>query len=276
MPVFQFITKRPLWINILFALVLVFVLLLLLLLSLDWITNHGTVLKIPQVTGKTMDQAKKDLEAQGFEVYIQDSLYIDTMAPLKVIKQFPEADELVKSSRTVYLTVNRSVPPSIEMPQLVGLTFRSAELVLKQYGLKLGDTSSRPDFAKNSVLSISYKGQEIKAGTKIPMGSSISMIIGAGIEDEDMVVPDLIGMTYDDAKVFMEGMGLDIGARIFLQNVKDSSGAFIYRQVPAHMNEDRKMNRIHRGQMIDIWMQIEKPVKDTTIVPAGGTQPNSY
>jgi hypothetical protein len=37
--------------------------------------------------------------------------------------QFPEADEVVKTNRTVYLTINRSVPPSVEMPLLEGLQY---------------------------------------------------------------------------------------------------------------------------------------------------------
>jgi hypothetical protein len=49
--VFSFITKRPLWVNILFALALVFALLFLFLFSLNWITHHGKTLNIPQVTG---------------------------------------------------------------------------------------------------------------------------------------------------------------------------------------------------------------------------------
>jgi beta-lactam-binding protein with PASTA domain len=275
-PVFQFITKRPLWINMLFAIVLVFLLLLLLLFSLDWMTHHGTVLKIPQVTGKTMEEAKKQLEDQGFDVLIQDSLYVDTMAPLKVIKQFPEADELVKVSRTVYLTVNRAQPPKVDMPNLVGLSFRSAALVLKQYGLKLGDTSSRPDFAKNAVLSQLYDGKEIQPGTKIVMASSISLILGAGIADEDMAVPDLVGMSYGDAKVLMEGSGLSFGSIVTNNDVKDSASAYIYFQSPAHWSEDRRVNRIHQGQMIDIKIQVEKPVIDSSAIKAPATKPNDY
>lgn len=274
---FQFITKRPLWINILFAIVLVFVLLLLFLFSLDWITHHGKVLRIPQVTGKTMDQATKELENQGFDVVIQDSLYIDTMAPLKVIKQFPDADELVKVSRTVYLTVNRSIAPSIDMPPLIGKTFRSAELLLKQYGLKLGDTSYRPDFAKNIVRDMMYDGKELKPGSKIPMGSAVSLVLGGGIAEEDMVVPDLEGMTYEEATIAMEGLGLDLGAKVFGSDVKDSLGAYIWKQSPTHIGYDFKVNRIHQGQMIDIWLQVDKPVKDSTkIPPAPGKEPNNY
>ena len=51
----------------------------------------------------TRTDLHKILNKAGFDIEIQDSLYIDTMLPLTVIKQIPEADELVKSNRTVYL-----------------------------------------------------------------------------------------------------------------------------------------------------------------------------
>ena len=274
---FSFITKRPLWANILFAIGLVFLILLIFLLSLNWITHHGKLLTIPQVTGKPIDEAKKVLEGQGFDVVIQDSLYIDTMAPLKVIKQIPDADEVVKINRTVYLTINRAVPPQVDMPNLVGLSYRSAAIVLKQYGLKVGDTSSRPDFAKNSVLSQQYNGQEIKPGTKITMASAVSLVLGAGIADVNMSVPDLIGMTYNEAKIVMEGTGLGFGSVVPQSDVKDSLNAFIYKQSPGHLNEDYKVNRIHLGQMIDIWLQVEKPVKDSAVSrPPEAPAANNY
>ena len=175
---FRFLTSKPLWINILAGFVLLVVLLLLFLGSLDMITHHGKTMKIPAVIGESVDQARKTLESQGFEIVIQDSIYNDTIPPLQVIKQFPEADNLVKVNRTVYLTINRAVAPDVDMPNLISMTFRNAEMVLTRYGLKLGDTVFRPDFARNSVLDQEFKGESIKPGTKIQQGSEITLVLG--------------------------------------------------------------------------------------------------
>jgi eukaryotic-like serine/threonine-protein kinase len=261
--VFQFITKRPLWANILFGIVLISLLLFIFMFSLNAITHHGKILRIPQVTGKSLADAKKQLESQGFAIVIQDSVFIDTLPPLNVVKQFPEADAEVKINRSVYLTLNRAVPPLIQMPQLVGQSFRSAEILLKQTGLKLGDTSFVPDFAKNSIKKQLYKGQEISFGTKIPFGAKIDLVISNGIADDDMAVPNLVGMTYGEAMILMEGNNLEFGARTFRLDVKDSASAYIYKQSPERITEDRRVNRIHAGQLIDIWLSIEKPVADS-------------
>ncbi|MGH2553370.1 MAG: PASTA domain-containing protein, partial [Chitinophagaceae bacterium] len=124
---FKFITHRPLWVNIITGIVLALGIFAFFLLSLNWLTNHGRSATVPNVAGKSYEEARSLLRKAGFVVKIQDSIYIDTVKSLSVIKQFPEADEIVKSNRTVFLIVSRAVPPIVEMPNLVGYSYRNAE-----------------------------------------------------------------------------------------------------------------------------------------------------
>ena len=91
---FKFVTSKPLWVNVVSGIVLLLLLLLLFLGSLALLTQHGKTMKIPAVTGLSFSDAKKTLESQGFDVQIQDSVYSDTIPPSRVVKQFPEADNL--------------------------------------------------------------------------------------------------------------------------------------------------------------------------------------
>lgn len=254
---FRFLTSKPLWINILAGFVLLIVLLLLFLGSLDLITHHGRTMKIPAVIGQSIDQARKTLDSQGFEIVIQDSIYNDTLPPLQVIKQFPEADNLVKVNRTVYLTINRAVAPEIDMPNMISMTFRNAEMVLRRYGLKLGDTVFKPDFARNSVLDQEYKGESIKPGTKIQQGSEITLVLGNGVGTE-FVVPDLFGLPYREARAALSQAGLLVGSVVPDADVTDTLGAFVYRQNPDRFDFNRQVNRIRQGQTIDIWLSATK------------------
>lgn len=148
----KFITHRPFWVNLITAALLAVVVFVLFILSLNFLTHHGRSRTVPNVTGKTFSDARKILDKEGFDTVIQDSIYVDTLPPMSIIKQVPESDAVVKVNRTVYLTINRSVPPKIDMPNLVGYSFRNAEMNLVSAGLRLGDTIYKPDFAKNSVL----------------------------------------------------------------------------------------------------------------------------
>jgi beta-lactam-binding protein with PASTA domain len=150
------------------------------------------------------------------------------------------------------------------MPNLVGQSQASAIMILKALGLKLGDTVMKPDFAKGSVLQQLKDGNDIKPGTKLQMGSLIDLVIGAGIADESMLVPDLIGLTYADAKVLLEQNNILFGAVVLDPGVTDTSKAYIYQQKPARRDEEGKPLRISAGQLIDVYLSNTMPVKDST------------
>lgn len=264
-----YITTKPLWYNILAGILLVTVILFLFMISLNFLTNHGRTLSIPSVTGMPYEAARQVLEDNGFDVEIQDSVYNDTAQALSVLRQFPAADEVVKINRTVYLTINRAVPPTIEMPLLEGLSFRNAELVIKQHGLKMGDTLYLPDLARNAVLEQRVDGLRIKPGTKIPMGSRVTLVLGTGEGSSQMEVPDLVGLTYAEARMVLESNGLMLGMALPDADVADTNAAYVYRQDPEHLTPDLRINRIRQGQTFDLFLgttKPEKPVVDSTLI----------
>ena len=162
-----------------------------------------------------------------------------------------------------------SLAPDVDMPNLLSMTFRNAEMVLRRYGLKLGDTVFRPDFARNSVLDQEYKGESIKPGTKIQQGSSITLVLGNGVGME-FVVPDLFGLSYREARAALSESGLIVGSVIPDNDVADTSAAFVYRQNPDRFDYERKINHIRQGQIVDLWLSAQKKERvadSATVVP---------
>ena len=262
---FSFITKRPLWVNILAAGVLALLIVVIVLQLLGWITKHGEYLTVPAVAGKQTTEAIKLLEDKGFDVVIQDSIYTDTATRGIVLKQLPDANSTVKINRTVYLTVNRYVPPLIVMPSLEGKSLSYALDVLQKSHLMLGDTTYRPDFMKGTVIEQYFKGSRITPGTKLPWGSRITLVIGGGLDEENMIVPDLFGMTYGEAKTQLDTLGILVNP-VMDGNIKDTINAYIYKQSPAHFDEENRLQFIRSGMVMDVWLQTEKPS------PADSTQ----
>ena len=126
----------------------------------------------------------------------------------------------------------------IDMPNIVGFSYRSAEMALRNSNLRPGDTTFKSDFAKNAVLEQWYDGAVIKPGTKIQMGSTIDMVLGDGVGNRQFVVPSLIGMTYAEAKSLLQANGLAFGA-IVAPGVGDTLNAFIYKQRPERFDDDK-------------------------------------
>jgi beta-lactam-binding protein with PASTA domain len=261
--VFAALMKRPLWVNILLAIGLSLLVLFLFFQTLEFWTNHGEYLRVPDVKGKNYKEAADLLDKAGFDVVVQDSVYYDSIAPLVIIKQFPDPEATVKVNRTIYLTINRSIAPLIDMPNLVGMSFRNAELEIRAKGLKLGDTTYVPDIAKNAVKDQLVGGVTLKPGTPVAMGTKISLVLGAGIGNEDMAVPDLFGMPYSEAMILLESSGINLGVVLPDADLTDTLAGFVYWQNPERMNEERKINRIRAGQMMDIKLSVIKPERKT-------------
>ena len=165
-------------------------------------------------------------------------MYYDSLPPFQVIRQVPDELEVVKSSRTVYLSYNRSQPPLVEMPNIVGYSFRNAITVLENAGLKLGDTTFRPDFAKNSVLEQLYNGVTIQTGAKIKMGSKIDLVIGSELSNTAYAIPNLIGLTKAEAEALLKSKNITLASIIPDPDVRDTANAYVYRQNPPRFDDE--------------------------------------
>jgi beta-lactam-binding protein with PASTA domain len=250
------LARKPLWVNILVGLLIIFALVSIFFLSLDMITRHGDSKTVPAVAGKHINSVVDLLDKEDFEMIIQDSIYDPTLEPGIVIKQFPEPDAVVKKNRNIYVTINRLVPPDIDMPNVVGYTFRNALMVLENNGLVLGDTSYRVDFAKNSVLE-----QSVKAGTQIKVGTKIDLVLGSGIGNELIAVPKLIGLTYNEAKILAETQGITILPIVI--GISDTLNAYVIEQDPTPKTDDGLPIRIRPGQLLTVRLSKEPPKRDS-------------
>ena len=153
----------------------------------------------------------------------------------------------------------------VSMPSLEGKLFNYALDVLERNHLQLGDTIYRPDFMKGAIIEQRYKGSRITPGTKLQWGSFITLVISGGLDQSNMVVPDLTGLTYRDAKAQLDSLGLLLNP-VPDPGVKDTLGAFIYKQNPTHFDEDNKLRYIKAGMFMDIWLSpvMITPVDSTT------------
>jgi beta-lactam-binding protein with PASTA domain len=269
----KYITSKPLWVNILVAIGLVILLTFLFFGTLSWMTRYGKSEKVPSVVGQNVVSATKTLEDKGFDVVIQDSIFIDSIGRNAVIRQLPEADAVVKSGRTIYLTVNRFVAPQVEMPNLAGFSIKSAEMYLQSIGLKMGYVTYKPDIARNSVLEQLYNDQAIAPGTKIPIGSVISFVLGSGEGGGEISVPDLMGMSVAEARTYLAPLGIRLGSIIATGAVEDSAAAFVIRQSPEPLLDSldatgvRVRRKIKAGQPIDVYISSNAPARDSTQLP---------
>ncbi|MFT4154133.1 PASTA domain-containing protein [Parafilimonas sp.] len=265
---FKFITQRSFFVNLLVAIALLVLIIFAFFFSLGSITKHNESVAVPDITGKKLAEAADLLKQKKFQVAVQDSVYIDSIAPLTVVKQSPEGEDVVKTNRTIYLTVNRATPPLIEMPDLRGFSYKSAQMFLESLGLKSGNISYTPDIARNAVKDQLLNGKTVNPGAKVPMSTAIDLVLGNGLGDTQLAVPSLVGLTVSQAKEYLSGDNIGIGVVLTDGAVADTANAYIVRQNPEPTtllpSGETVNNRIRAGQMMDIWISAVPPGKDST------------
>ena len=114
------------------------------------------------VTYKSLNQAQQILRAEGFKVVINDTLYSSDFEPNTVVDQFPEPSTRVKTGRTIHLKISK-LNKLVEVPNLIGQSQRSADILLKTIGLTIDTvyTEYNPDFPNGTVAWQSPRGGEL-------------------------------------------------------------------------------------------------------------------
>lgn len=265
--------KKPLWVNILVGIGAFLFFMVLIFFSLGLITGNGKTEKVPSVVGLDISTAEHNLTALGFEVVVQDSIYVDTLARTAVLRQTPDADEIVKKGRTIYLTINRVLAPQIEMPNLVGFSLQSAITYLKVLGLRVGTITMQPDRNKNVILDQLVDGVRIAPGAKISSGTVVNLFAGDGSLSTLLDVPDLIGLNVETARSLIESSGFILGTFSSNSSIQDTANAFVIAQNPIPLSDKLDSlnmpikNRVPIKTAINLTIDMTAPVRQAVLQP---------
>ncbi len=220
---------------------------------LPFTTEHGETIQVPELKEMNIQEAINLLEEQNLNYEITDCTFIVRKKADLVLTQFPEAGDLVKSNRRIYLTISTSTPPSIKLPNIIGSSIRSAEQQLIINGLILGNVKEVNDPRAKEVLEVYFNGNLIEPETYIKKGSKLDLIIGNGNENLVMQMPDIIGKPYYEAQFILAGLELNIGNITFDPYSNQPKGTIFKAECPNCTN-----NEVRTGDTIDLWVSGEE------------------
>jgi beta-lactam-binding protein with PASTA domain len=88
----------------------------------------------------------------------------------------------------------------------------------------------------------------------LPKGSTVDLILGDGFGNLKVTIPNLVGLTYDEAVFVLQASRLMIGAIIFDGNSRDTLNARVYKQSP-EFTTDTLRSRLSQGEAIDLYLK---------------------
>lgn len=220
---------------------------------LEYHTNHGQEVPVPNVMNKSVHDAVKILEDAGLDYEVDSAAYDPKYKPLQVLKVYPSPGSRVKDGRAIQLMVNPKSWAPVAIPDVInkysGLAFQR----LEQVGLKVSDTIYEPSIQKDAVLRILFKGNPVNPGTKIPRFSLVDVVVGSG-PLRNIGVPNVVGLTVKEAKMVIAKNLFELGA-VNHEDGGNSDSDIVYYQDPA--SGDIR----DQGMQIDLWASKKTPAE---------------
>ncbi len=228
----RFIFSKTFLRQLVIAAVLFIVGILVILFALKIYTIHNKSIEVKDLSGLSLEDAISALEKINLQYEVFDSIYVEDKKPRVVIDQHPKAGKKVKKDRKIFLTINAKAPKKVKMPNLVGITFREAKAKISSSGLELGEVSYRFDMAKNVVLEQLFFGDKIEPNDSLLAGSEIDLVLGKGLSDKKSSVPNLIGLTVEEAKNEAIKNLFTVGSVIKDEGLENEDSLIVYKQKP--------------------------------------------
>ena len=164
-----------------------------------------TTVEVPDLSNLELQSAIEQIEELGLAVGEITEEYSDDVDEGRIISQYPPAGEEVERETAIDLTISLGVEP-VEVPDLTGLSLDDATALIRDLNLTLGSVDE--EFSELVGLGFVIS-QSVRAGTRVPPGETIDLVISLG--PEYIVVPTFMNLTEDEAVELIESMGLTVG-----------------------------------------------------------------
>ena len=173
---------------------------------------------VPNVVGLSQADAKSQIEAAGLKWELNpEKVASDTVEKDSVASTDPAGGAQAEKGSTVRVTIS-SGPDSVTLPDnLVGMSPDDARQAVEALGLKWEVNSSK--VASDTVAEGKVAQTNPSPGSKVKAGQTITAYLSSG--SDQVEVPDLVGMSQDQARSALKAVGLELGNVTTVDSDKD-------------------------------------------------------
>lgn len=219
--------------------------------TVNLIVAIAAKITVPNVVGKSADQAKTLLKQAGLEVGTSVPQESSDKAPGLVLAQEPAAASRV--SKTTKIDLVLAAAQTTTVPRIVGTNSTDADTALREAGLVLGTRTNKvSDEASGIIMS-----QHPSPGQVVSRGTKVDVVVAAPVA---IAVPNLVNLPFPEARDALGRAKLNIGA---VRETSDSSGA-----AGTVLSQDPSAGRkVSPGTRIDLVVVAKSQLPAEVVVP---------
>ncbi|HEX3466897.1 MAG TPA: Stk1 family PASTA domain-containing Ser/Thr kinase [Candidatus Elarobacter sp.] len=181
---------------------------------------------VPDVTGATVDDARRKLAAMGLSLTVGQQAQSDTVPSNTIMSQEPDPGSNVAPSSGVTVVVSTG-PATVQVPNVVGMDSDTAEQTLRGAGFDVVHAYTVD--AANPTQKIAL--QQPDAGSPANKGSKVTIFLSVS-----GTVPDVTGMTPDAAKAALLAQGYQVGSIAYTSDSTVTEGLVARTEPEAEAN----------------------------------------
>jgi serine/threonine-protein kinase len=169
----------------------------------------GSEARVPGLEGLPIASARQELERIGFVAVVDREEYSSELEEGKVLEQRPQAGEVLRRGRKVWLTVSLGFKKT-SAPNVIGLSYRQAGIALAHEGLSVGGVfrQRHSSVPRGAVIS-----QDPPAGSSRAEGSRVDLLVSLGPEPQAYVLPSFRGESVREVEEFLRRHSLELGEK---------------------------------------------------------------
>lgn len=203
------------------------------------ITFKGEMVTLPNLIGKTFEEAKTDLEKKKIHL-VQSGVRLHQRYERGIIIfQDPPADSKAKINTEARVVLSAGKEKVI-VPELLGKNLQTIRPILEDAGLREGKISHvhTPKYAAGKIIG-QYPLPEEEVGRETP----VSLLISQGQHEIKFLMPDLIGKAATSSIDQLRKMDFNV-SNIRRRYYRGLDSGIIINQSPAPGSKIQKRNRI--------------------------------
>ena len=195
---------------------------------------------VPNLVGLTYEQAEASATDLGLQVIRGEDVYSPDQEEGYISSQDPAPDKKLSEGNVITVYVSKGKRAGV-MPSIEGKSVEEAEAILTEFGFGIGITDTTASSEKAGTIVY----QSIKAGSPVPAGTKVDIKVSDGKGKKTVQVPNLIGMTAEEAQLWIEDAKLKVG-EISIEETDKANPNTVFWQ------SGDPMSSVDEGTVIDI------------------------
>ena len=197
----------------------------------NWFTSlPDGMVNVPGVINDDIQTASSTVAEKNLVFKIVDKQYSEKTKADTVMLQDPQPGRLAAFGDQISVTVSAG-PEQVYVPDVLLFTEEAAKAALDEAGLLVKTTEEEnKDYAAGTVIAQSLEADSVqKKNTLI----ELTVATGADVGEEQVEIPNLVGMTFEEAQKALRELGLFAAKGAYAYSAGQPDNVVLVQSVPA-------------------------------------------